>query len=289
MPELKQYDGFEITLCKNGIRTIKINRPTKKNAFSLDMYNYFAKALEDAAVDEKTKFVILTGSGDYFSSGNDLTNFTDTAGREMDEMIELGGKLKVEPLLREKYFVFEPLARSSIDQFWSNSLRLILLSTESGLPVITFGQAMSDKKNRMITYINQINSLMPGLVVRAEDSRPRGRGFESRRILDGCKRFASYYIKEKLKIKVAKWGTPKKYLKINSLAGRQKICQMDFVIKKKIDHFNQMITFTMITPLNSLFLNLRSYNYRCTRVENRGEWVFWKNFLVGVGYFVHFY
>jgi hypothetical protein len=31
--------------------------------------------------------------------------------------------------------------------------------------------------------------------------------------LDGCKQFASYYIKEKLKIKVAKWGTPKKYLK----------------------------------------------------------------------------
>ena len=50
-------------------------------------------------------------------------------------------------------------------------------------------------------------------MVRAEDSRPRGRGFESRRIVDGCKRFASYYIEEKLKIKVAKWGTPKTYLK----------------------------------------------------------------------------
>ncbi len=51
-------------------------------------------------------------------------------------------------------------------------------------------------------------------MVRAEGSCPRGRGFKSRRILDGCKRIASYYIKEKLKIKVAKWGTPKKkYLK----------------------------------------------------------------------------
>ncbi len=28
----------------------------------------------------------------------------------------------------------------------------------------------------------------PGLVVRTEGSRPRGRGFESCRILDGCKR-----------------------------------------------------------------------------------------------------
>ena len=32
-------------------------------------------------------------------------------------------------------------------------------------------------------------------------------------ILDGCKQFASYYIKENLKIKVAKWGTPKKIFK----------------------------------------------------------------------------
>jgi hypothetical protein len=31
--------------------------------------------------------------------------------------------------------------------------------------------------------------------------------------LDGCKQFASYYIKEKLKINVAKRGTPKKYFK----------------------------------------------------------------------------
>jgi hypothetical protein len=29
---------------------------------------------------------------------------------------------------------------------------------------------------------------------------------------DKCKPFASYYIKEKLKIKVAKWGTPKQIL-----------------------------------------------------------------------------
>ena len=121
MSELKQYDGFEITLCKDGIRTIKINRPTKKNAFSLDMYNSFAKALEDAAVDEKTKFVILTGSGDYFSSGNDLTNFTDTGGREMDEMIELGGKLKV-----ESHFLF-------LDHLPDHLLvKLMLLITERG-------------------------------------------------------------------------------------------------------------------------------------------------------------
>ncbi len=54
-------------------------------------------------------------------------------------------------------------------------------------------------------------------MVRAEDSHSRGRGFESRHILDGCKRFASYYTKETLKIKVAKWDTPKKNIKKNTI------------------------------------------------------------------------
>jgi hypothetical protein len=50
-----------------------------------------------------------------------------------------------------------------------------------------------------------------GQVVKADGSYPRGRGFKPQhRILDGCKQFASYYFKEKLKIKVAKWGAPKK-------------------------------------------------------------------------------
>ncbi len=50
-----------------------------------------------------------------------------------------------------------------------------------------------------------------GLVVKADDSWPRGRGFKSRhRILDGCKRFASYYIKEKIENKGSQMGHTKK-------------------------------------------------------------------------------
>ncbi len=48
-----------------------------------------------------------------------------------------------------------------------------------------------------------------GPLVKAEDSQHRGCGFESRHhILDGCKLLQ---LKNNKKIKVAKWGTPKKY------------------------------------------------------------------------------
>ncbi len=62
----------------------------------------------------------------------------------------------------------------------------------------------------IIFYIIILRCKKPGLVVRAEDSRPRGRGFESCSILDGCKRFASYYIKRKIKNKGSQMGHTKK-------------------------------------------------------------------------------
>ena len=55
--------------------TIVLNRGSKKNAYSLEMYVELTKALNSASSSEEVKVVFLTGAGDYFSSGNDLSNF----------------------------------------------------------------------------------------------------------------------------------------------------------------------------------------------------------------------
>ena len=53
-----------------------------------------------------------------------------------------------------------------------------------------------------------------GLVVKADGSWPRGCEFKPQhRLLDGCKQFASYYIKEKFENKGSQMGHTKKYLK----------------------------------------------------------------------------
>jgi hypothetical protein len=70
-------------------------------------------------------------------------------------------------------------------------------------------EELSGKENKIIF----LGGEKPGLVVRAEDKRPRGRGFESRRILDGSKRFDSYYIKEKIENKGSQMGHTKKIFK----------------------------------------------------------------------------
>lgn len=57
------------------IATITFNRPKKKNAFTHAMYEQFAHALAEADQDPTVRAVVIAGSGNAFSAGNDLTDF----------------------------------------------------------------------------------------------------------------------------------------------------------------------------------------------------------------------
>lgn len=64
---------------EDGITKITFNRPTKKNAITFQMYQDIMLALKNASTDN-TVMAVFTGTGDYYSSGNDLTNFTSATG-----------------------------------------------------------------------------------------------------------------------------------------------------------------------------------------------------------------
>jgi len=61
----------------DGIGTILLNRPHRKNAFTLDMIDTWARALRDARTDPDVRVVVLTGAGDAFCSGVDLDRRQD--------------------------------------------------------------------------------------------------------------------------------------------------------------------------------------------------------------------
>lgn len=58
-----------------GILTLRINRPDKKNALNLAMYQALADALTKADSDEAVRVVLICGSDECFTSGNDLADF----------------------------------------------------------------------------------------------------------------------------------------------------------------------------------------------------------------------
>ncbi|XP_034145359.1 enoyl-CoA delta isomerase 2, mitochondrial isoform X3 [Esox lucius] len=77
---------------KDNITTICFNRPEKKNAITVEMYNEIIKALEQAGKDESV-ITVITGSGDFFCSGNDLTNFTKIPEGGISKMAKDAGEL----------------------------------------------------------------------------------------------------------------------------------------------------------------------------------------------------
>lgn len=59
----------------DGILTIRINRPDKKNALNLAMYRLLADSLRKADSDETVRVILICGTATCFTSGNDLADF----------------------------------------------------------------------------------------------------------------------------------------------------------------------------------------------------------------------
>nr|XP_056710942.1 enoyl-CoA delta isomerase 2-like [Euleptes europaea] len=92
--EVGKYKTILVTT-EDKITKIMLNRPDKKNAINLVMYEEIMQELDEAAKDDST-LTVITGCGDYFSSGNDLKNFAEN----LDEIMQNGEKLLVKFICR---------------------------------------------------------------------------------------------------------------------------------------------------------------------------------------------
>ncbi|MEE2525324.1 enoyl-CoA hydratase [Hyphobacterium sp. HN65] len=61
----------------DGVRTIRWNRPDKKNALLREMYTAAAEALESGETEKDVKVFILGGTPGLFTAGNDLVDFME--------------------------------------------------------------------------------------------------------------------------------------------------------------------------------------------------------------------
>ena len=56
----------------DGVLEIRLNRPEKKNALTRAMYDAMADAFAQVDADPTLRVALLTGTGDTFTSGNDI-------------------------------------------------------------------------------------------------------------------------------------------------------------------------------------------------------------------------
>ena len=75
------------TATLNGVATIEIARPEKKNALTMAMYTAMAEALRAAQADGAVRAVLITGQPGVFTSGNDLEDFMQRPPQGMDSPV----------------------------------------------------------------------------------------------------------------------------------------------------------------------------------------------------------
>src|SRR5262245_19344214 len=76
-PERRGDKMTEHVRCQvsDGVMTLTIARPAKKNALSNAMYSALSDGLELAEKDPSVRVVLFLGEGDSFTAGNDLADF----------------------------------------------------------------------------------------------------------------------------------------------------------------------------------------------------------------------
>jgi len=65
---------------KDRILLLRINRPEKKNALTDAIYRALGDQIAAADADDNVRVLVLTGTGDSFSAGNDMVDFLNQKG-----------------------------------------------------------------------------------------------------------------------------------------------------------------------------------------------------------------
>jgi enoyl-CoA hydratase/carnithine racemase len=72
---------------ERGLLTLRLNRPDKKNALTRAMYSHLAEALKLADADPDINAVLITGSSECFTAGNDIADFLQEPPSGLDSPV----------------------------------------------------------------------------------------------------------------------------------------------------------------------------------------------------------
>lgn len=91
---------IELTRNSDGIATVLMNRPEKRNAFTMEMYRDFGAAFALLDADDSVRCIVVRGAGGAFCAGSDIGGFSEdrdgrTQAREYaDFTLEMTDRLK---------------------------------------------------------------------------------------------------------------------------------------------------------------------------------------------------
>lgn len=88
-----------IVSVSDGVCEVRLNRPDKRNAITLEMYRALTSAVLAANVDDDVRVVLFSGEGASFTSGNDLNDFL--SGPPIDQDHDAARFIRTLPAIRK--------------------------------------------------------------------------------------------------------------------------------------------------------------------------------------------
>ena len=79
MPNQENAGEPVVVTDEGPIRIVRMNRPEKKNALTMAMYDAMSAAIEDAGRDPALRCLVIAGHPTAFCAGNDLADFLNAA------------------------------------------------------------------------------------------------------------------------------------------------------------------------------------------------------------------
>lgn len=86
----QRYKQIQFSMPAEGVLTLALNRPEKKNAIGIELTFELAEALDAVARDREVRVLMITGTQGNFSAGMDMRDFFDAT--EYDEKTLLRAK-----------------------------------------------------------------------------------------------------------------------------------------------------------------------------------------------------
>ena len=78
---------------QDGIATITLNRPEKRNAINDELMTSFQDAIDRTAADPAVRVVVITGAGRDFCSGLDIRVLSESANAGVEEHLQMAQRL----------------------------------------------------------------------------------------------------------------------------------------------------------------------------------------------------
>jgi enoyl-CoA hydratase/carnithine racemase len=91
--ETLPYDTI-LTERRGGVGLITLHRPDRKNAFIPQMWLEMSTAFAEFEADDAVRAIVVTGAGDYFCVGADMSGGKDTFRDRLGQRSELVDKMK---------------------------------------------------------------------------------------------------------------------------------------------------------------------------------------------------